>query len=344
MGYFGRLLGASGGGGTPGGLYPYSLTLTNPGAETGDLTGWTDSAGAFSVSTESPTHGGTYLFLGNTTTAGGLSQTVTLPSEVLTDVDAGALRAMGHVFARSASLGADAGYVQIEALDGSSSVLATVRSPSRDLGGTSFVELMASAPLPTGTRSLRLTLYESAIDAVRRYDDAAITLYQDYALTVTNPGFETGVLTPWVQESGSGAAVGTNHGGYAAHGGTYQLRVGASSFAIVSQDVSVPSDYHADIDAGDAIVCLTGWQNGWSGDGDTGWLSLAFYDGSAVEIAGSAATGEAFNGGGTWVEYGVTARVPANTRTIRVRLNGDRSSGTNLDAYFDDIALHVGAS
>src|SRR6056297_301480 len=69
------------------------------------------------------------------------------------------------------------------------------------------------------------------------------------ALTLTNPGFETGDLTGWTTEAGSPAVV-TGAGALSADMGTYCLSASTTATALVYQDIDV-SAYSSQIDAGD---------------------------------------------------------------------------------------------
>jgi hypothetical protein len=322
----------------PPGLLPYTFPLVNPGFETGDFTGWTNP-GIFTISSESTVRTGAYIAYGNASTPGGMSQVMPIPENLWEAVDSGLTRVFGGAWGRAASLGLDGSHVTLEALSGTDQVLASGSSPSLNLG-TTWTEESWSLKLPATTRSIRLTLYEEALDSVRRYDDAFMVLYREATvpLPLVNGGFETGLLAPWFQESGSGAAVGTAHGGYAPPEGINSLRVGASSSAVVSQDVAIPAEFHTAIDAGELFITAVARMGGWT-DSDSGALGFNFFDGSAASI--KIVTGQYYDGTSAYTERDLAARVPPGTRTVRMRLLGNRNSGTNLDAYFDDVKLYI---
>lgn len=159
-----------------------------------------------------------------------------------------------------------------------------------------------------------------------------------YTLTVTNPGAETGNTSGWTDVVGSLASV-TSLAGTSPHAGSRFFKAGASASTHCYQDIALPSDVLTDVDLGVLNSHLSLYQAGQTSDSDTGQPYLEFYNGSSV-IIGVRHLGEAFNGtDNTWVLKHLMFQIPASTRTVRVGFLGVRGSGTDLNAYFDDVSL-----
>jgi hypothetical protein len=156
-----------------------------------------------------------------------------------------------------------------------------------------------------------------------------------YSLTVTNPGAETGDTTGWTNVTGTLVAQ-PAAGGYGPHSGTYFFKSGASAATECYQDVAVPVDAEADVDAALISAVFTAWQSGYT-DADKGRMRISFRDAGGATLASW--DGPDVDGTATWLEQIITAPVPPLTRTIRLTLIGTRAAGTSLDAYWDDISL-----
>jgi hypothetical protein len=158
-----------------------------------------------------------------------------------------------------------------------------------------------------------------------------------YQLILTNPGGELGDTNGWTNVTGTLAAI-TTGGGVNPHTGSYFFRAGASAATECYQDVAVPVDAQADVDGGLISAEFSAWQAGYT-DADTGRLRVAFRNAGGSTLA--TYDGTDYDGGSSWEQRLLTVPVPAGTRTIRLTLIGTRSAGTNLDAYWDDIALRL---
>lgn len=155
-------------------------------------------------------------------------------------------------------------------------------------------------------------------------------------LTMTNPGAEAGTTTGWTNVTGTLAAIASG-GGILPYTGSYFFRAGASATTECYQDIAIPADYHAGIDAGAYKAVFTAFQAGYT-DADTGSMGLAFYSGAPALI--SSVQNENIDAE-VWERRTLGQAVPAGTRTIRVILYGVRASGTNLDAYWDNMSLDL---
>lgn len=158
-----------------------------------------------------------------------------------------------------------------------------------------------------------------------------------YTLTVTNGGAETGDTTGWTNVTGTLVAIASG-GGVTPRTGSFFFRSGASATTECYQDVSVPIDAESDVDAGKVKATFSAWQAGFT-DTDTGRLRMIFRDGGGSTIATFDTTD--LDGTSTWTQRTLSIWVPPTTRTIRLTLIGTRTTGTNLDAYWDDVTLEL---
>jgi len=153
--------------------------LTNPGAETGDLTGWTIGGSGTPVvdngTAELPVvllpNSGTYDFGGHTGPAGGspptvlgdsLSQTVSILVSGITPalVDSGVLSAELSFWEQGLNQGnpSDDASVQLTFLDGSGVPISTVTSPIIDSHNLTWENFSGSYAIPAGTSAITYTM------------------------------------------------------------------------------------------------------------------------------------------------------------------------------------------
>lgn len=144
--------------------------LSNPGAETGDLTGWT-VAGNTGAGVDSGTfdpginpHSGSYDFYGGVgggNPLGTLSQTVSIVSGGVTTslIDAGTLSANVSFWEQSLNQGnpSDEGYVELTFLNSSNGIISTAETTSVYSIGA-WENVTGSYLIPTGTRSIMYTM------------------------------------------------------------------------------------------------------------------------------------------------------------------------------------------
>ena len=154
-----------------------------------------------------------------------------------------------------------------------------------------------------------------------------------FNLALINPGGENG-LTGWSVSSGA-ATTATNP---APRSGLYCFFVGPGvTFAEIYQDVAIPTAAISNVDASLAAVSITWWQRAWATNNDQGRLGLRFLDQSNNLLSERYST---YIDNNPWQSFTINkAKIPANTRTIRVVLQGQRISGSDpdTDVYFDDI-------
>lgn len=146
-------------------------------------------------------------------------------------------------------------------------------------------------------------------------------------LTVPNHDAETGDTTGWTVLSGSLSATTDNP-----YEGTYRFETGGSGPESESTNfISVPAGLETDIDAGNVAFVMT-WLQGNEGFRKTGGMKIRFYDGTDTFISEVVSAQEQVPSG-TFRD--LSDLVPANTRSVKLRMYGDSEVG------FDDIFLEM---
>lgn len=155
----------------------------------------------------------------------------------------------------------------------------------------------------------------------------------DLSGLMVNPGAELGNTTGWTDPSGTFVAINSG-GGVVPRSGSWFFRAGAAASTTPHQDIALPADVLADVDAGLLRIEWGGWQAGFT-DADAGRLQLQFLDGGGATLR--TVENADFDATATWALRFLSAQVPAGTRTLRFTLVNTRAAGTNLDAYWDDL-------
>ena len=158
------------------------------------------------------------------------------------------------------------------------------------------------------------------------------TPLSDVTLSLTNPGAETGTTAGWTNSIGAIAVQTTTPCNVSKcfTGGTV-----ASSAA--HQDIPIPAANTAEVDASKRAAKVS-WKQNSSQYTDRAAMRLLFLNQSGTVI-GSAV--DDVRAEATWSLRERTAPIPALTRTIRVQMIMERTSGTPNDGYVDDIALSL---
>ncbi len=154
----------------------YPVSVVNPGAETGDTSGWTDeTAGLLGVRTVSPSPAsgsGTYYFLSGNSVNGLARQRhslSTITGLATTEIDA--LTAAGSMWVRldwiqSAFAANDPGGVGLRSLNSSSATISTVKSTEVFVPVYEWKSRSLSVLLPSGTRSIDILQHRTRTSGV----------------------------------------------------------------------------------------------------------------------------------------------------------------------------------
>jgi len=217
--------------------------LINPGAETGDLTGWTvggDSNPFTGAPTNSlgdgfPTHSGSFYFVGGTGATGSLSQMVIMVGNqgiTAALLDSGSLFASVSFWEQGLNQAAtnDDANVSIVFFDAATNVLQTVSTPLLDSTNNSWQNYSNQYPIPPLTRFIQYAMifYRNAGNDLDAFiDDNNLVVVQNLAASSAAYTFTTlagfsgagsadGVGSSAQFSSPSGVAVDTNGNVYVA--------------------------------------------------------------------------------------------------------------------------------
>lgn len=150
------------GGYEPNDLHVFEIALTNPGAETGDGTGWTAESGALSVRSSNPlAHRGTYYFYDPSNATHLSRQRSAVPSSAEAQIDAGNAWARVEWFQATFNTGSDTSSAGIRALNAAQSQLAQ--------------SIQASIQV-TPTMQWQRRSHAISLPALSRYIDALISM------------------------------------------------------------------------------------------------------------------------------------------------------------------------
>jgi hypothetical protein len=142
--------------------------LTNPGAETGDLSGWTAGGpgmpmvdnGSFDPGINP--HSGNYDFVGYSGASDSLSQTFNIVVQGVTTglIDSGELTAQVSFWEQGLNQGAqsDDAYIQISFLNGSMGILGTIDTPEIDSHEGQWENYTNNYSIPSGTRYMTYSM------------------------------------------------------------------------------------------------------------------------------------------------------------------------------------------
>ncbi|PZT01203.1 hypothetical protein A7X89_02465 [Stenotrophomonas maltophilia] len=166
----------------PNSLQVYDLSLVNPGAESGDGTGWTVESGALGVRTANPlAHRGTYYFYDPANAAHLSRQRSSIPTAAEASVDAGGAWARIEWFQATFSSGADTSTAGIRALNAAQTqLLQSLQASIQVIPTMQWYRRTHSVSLPA------LTRYVDALISMTRAtgtandgytDDVKVTIY-----------------------------------------------------------------------------------------------------------------------------------------------------------------------
>lgn len=186
-----------------------------------------------------------------------------------------------------------------------------------------------------------------------QYEDAVNGLATEslttYTITVSNPGAEAGDTSSWTTEVGGmavrSASPDPHNGGYYFTGGASEQTIARQRFNLETVTGLTPTEID-DLAAEDDIWARIDWWQTNFNNNDPGGMGIRMLDGtpSQISVAYSGLvniiTGAA-DGQHAWILRGFPALIPSGARNIDCLIRNDRNSGTNNDAYFDDIVFTV---
>jgi hypothetical protein len=159
---------------------------------------------------------------------------------------------------------------------------------------------------------------------------------EEATIELINPSFELGTYG-W---TGTLSVIGDTSFGEPPQHGSAQGWAGSNSYSGFWQDISLPPEWYADIDAATATLSnVSAYHLTYASQSDTGRLFVAFIDGVGATI-GSAFSG--FASDDTWTLHTVDpTAIPATTRVIRIGTENIRIDGTHNDNYWDNFSQPV---
>jgi Putative phage tail protein len=169
----------------------HALTLVNPGAETGDKTGWTNELGAaLVVDTDyenlSAARTGTFFFRSPSSVSTNFRDTQTVDvSGWANPIDQGNASARGRVWVNETDDGSDHGRVALVFLDADDNVLDSEEPAYDTFTPGAWTQVEAEAAIPVGTRKIKLCL-DSRRDSLPfsvAFDDATLEINPGNTLT-----------------------------------------------------------------------------------------------------------------------------------------------------------------
>jgi len=117
----------------------------------------------------------------------------------------------------------------------------------------------------------------------------------------------------------------------------------ADAISTLTQTVSV-SQYASTIDAGGVSYLLSGWLGGWDGQDDNATLTATFQNASGSAL-GSGTIGPVLSSDRSGVSgllfRSTSGLVPSGTRAVLVVVTFARASGSNNDAYADNLSFSL---
>ncbi|WP_448506128.1 hypothetical protein [Immundisolibacter sp.] len=341
--------------------YPVNISITNPGAETGNTTGWTIESGSWGVRNASPSpYAGSYYFFAGTSVDSKVSQEIDLVNQgvVADDIDSGTLAFYMEVY-RASYDNSDPGYFGFRFKDSSKNILFEVLSKMEIISPSqTWVKKSLKHRIPHNTRYINLILCsrrtsgtnnDSYFDNISANVDTYLSLYgtdppDEIMLPIPNNGAEYGT-TGWTIEAGAISSIFTDSYIYNfSHAGQY-FWLGTGGYQVNDRmsceiDLVVGGVSTSDIDNGLKGIRLEAYCSSTRTDSDTGFMTIRFKDSSKNII--SSISSDTENYPEAWELRTLSGELPPYTRYIDIVLNFNFTFGsTNADAYFDDLMCYV---
>ena len=329
------------------------LALSDPGFDSGGV-GWvlTDAAVDGSI-----TRAGSLGALTNDGTVDltfDAQQDRAIPADLLTAVAESRATARLRWYQRTGDPinGDGAGRGEIDALDSGGAVSDSKQGTTAGPQVAGWVQREMTLALPADTETIRSRIVGvnvvGADPAKTHFDDIELALLIEPAdgttstvpLSITNPSFETGDLSGWTASSGFVRA--DNSTSKPPGGGSWICNLSDASGVSnptesVEQEVSLPSTIHPGVDADRATLDFKWWNNNFNPE-DPHHAEIDFLDGGGSKISG-VVDGEVIDT--SWTERTLTWPVPANTRSVVLRVAGRVTSGSGIDGGFDLVSAEV---
>lgn len=325
--------------------------VDNPGAENGTA-GWTVAEGVLESLTQgecngvSPNSGSRYFSIGGLCSESALArarQRIDL-ADYRDAIAGGEVSAKFGAAMRNWS-GSDIPELHLAFLDQRQNVIDTTAVVSS--ATTSWTEALASAAVPAATYAADVWIEgrrNNGTDNDAYIDDIRVSLVLPNPDIPTgnllvNPGAENGTegwqsLQGYLESLTSGEC-----NGAAPRSGSRYFAVGAlcneAAVAEASQTVDVNA-YAGEIDDGLRLE-YAGYMRNWNGS-DVAEIFPVFVDGSGQSLGSADAISSAT---GSFTLQSNTVDLPPGTRSIELHLRGTRNSGTDNDAYLDDLSLRL---
>ena len=157
-----------------------------------------------------------------------------------------------------------------------------------------------------------------------------------YVASLTNPAAESGNTSGWTVETGS---FGVRSASPAPYAGGYYFYAGSSAVSVMRQRVDLVALgwSTAQLDDETVFAVLSAMLSGFDGGNDPARIGLRFLDASLGTVIEHYS--QPWTTNQTWTENRFIRTVPAGTRYVDILLRGNRTGGTNNDAYFDSVSL-----
>ena len=320
-----------------------SLTLVNPGFETGDATGWSMLYGGnVSVTSSTSVAGprtGTYSGRTGTTQFARWGQNVALPASEYENIDAGLMQITGSVWASGGALDDDVAGLTIAYLNEAGTVISEVWSNALTSSSTAvYTNQTLTIPLVSGARSVRIGVrgirYAGATNIDMYFDD--FDLYMTVSGKIsTLLGYSVGdSITNWVNITGTLSSRTAADSTFGRQALIWSAAAGESYIPF-----TIPSNRFADVDSGSSTIMHSAVLTTWSDDTDTGGLYLEFYDTNNTLIGTRNNVVPAANHPSYGTQMLNSVSVPVGTRTVRAGYVGTRINGTELSSYLSNLCV-----